>query len=74
MIKNSVQQLRILEGLTQEELAGMLDVTRQTIISLEKNRYTPSLEMAFKVATLFGMSIDEVFVYVANDGRNNLSG
>ena len=63
MIHNSVRDLRIRQGLTQEELAGLLGVTRQTIISLEKNRYTPSLEMAFKVAVLFRQSIEEVFAY-----------
>ncbi len=63
MICNNVVELRALKGLTQEELARRLNVTRQTIISLEKNRYTPSLEMAFKVAVLFGKSIEEVFAY-----------
>ena len=49
--------------MTQEELAHKLGVTRQTIISLEKNKYTPSLEMGFKVARLFGKSIEEIFSY-----------
>ena len=63
MIRNTVSQLRAQKGLTQEELARRLSVTRQTIISLEKNRYTPSLEMAFKVAVVFGKSVEEVFLY-----------
>lgn len=63
MIQNTVSSLRLERGLTQQELADRLRVTRQTIISLEKNRYTPSLEMAFKVADLFGKSIEEVFTY-----------
>ena len=63
MIKNSVGERRLGLGLTQEELAARLGVTRQTVISLEKNRYTPSLEMAFKVARLFGAAIEEIFSY-----------
>ena len=66
MIQNRVGELRQSRGLTQEELATRLNVTRQTIISLEKNRYIPSLEMAFKVVMLFGKSIEEVFSYCAN--------
>ena len=63
MIRNTVNELRNQRGLTQEELARQLNVTRQTIISLEKNRYVPSLEMAFKVAVLFGKSIEDIFDY-----------
>ncbi len=63
MIRNNVAELRKRAGLTQEELARRLQVTRQTIISLEKNRYVPSLEMGFKVARLFGKRIEEVFEY-----------
>ena len=65
MIRNTVSALRAQNGLTQEELARRLNVTPQTIISLEKNRYTPSLEMAFKVAAAFGKSVEEVFSYTA---------
>jgi len=61
MIRNKVNELRVQAGLTQEELAQRLNVTRQTIISLEKNRYVPSLEMGFKVAKAFGRSVEEVF-------------
>ena len=61
MICNKVNELRVQAGLTQEELAQRLNVTRQTIISLEKNRYVPSLEMGFKVAKAFGRSVEEVF-------------
>ena len=63
MIRNNVNELRTEAGLTQEELAIRLHVTRQTIISLEKNRYVPSLEMGFKVSRLFGKSIEQVFEY-----------
>ena len=63
MIRNLVSDLRLQAGLTQEELANRLNVTRQTIISLEKNRYVPSLEMGFKVARLFSKTIEEIFHY-----------
>ena len=61
MIRNVVNELRTKSGWTQEELANRLNVTRQTIISLERNRYVPSLEMGFKVAKAFRKTIEEVF-------------
>ena len=63
MIRNIVNELRNQAGWTQEEFARQLRVTRQTIISLEKNRYVPSLEMGFRVARAFGKSVEEVFFY-----------
>ena len=65
MISNTIYELRVLRRLTQEELAVALGVTRQTIISLEKNKYVPSLEMAFKAARFFGKGVEEVFSYQA---------
>lgn len=64
MIRNKVAELRNAAGLTQEQLASRLQVTRQTIISLEKNRYIPSLEMGFKVAEAFGRRIEDVFEHI----------
>ncbi len=49
--------------MTQEELAQKVAVTRQTIIAIEKGNYSPSLELAFKIAQAFGASIEEVFTY-----------
>ena len=63
MMRNKVLDLRLAARWTQEELASRLGVTRQTIISLEKNKYVPSLEMGFKVARLFSMGLEEVFEY-----------
>lgn len=63
MIKNTIYELRVINHYTQEDLAKKLGVTRQTIISLEKNRYIPSLEMGFKVAKLFDKKIDDIFKY-----------
>lgn len=51
-----------MNGLTQEELAKKLEVTRQTIISLENDKYDPSLKLAFKIAEFFDVKIEEIFI------------
>ncbi|HEN0626238.1 helix-turn-helix transcriptional regulator [Streptococcus agalactiae] len=62
-MKNSLQKLRKSRKLSQAELAVALGVTRQTIISLEKEKYTESLELAFKIARYFDKQIEEVFIF-----------
>lgn len=62
-MKNRIEELRRSRGLSQEELARELRVSRQTICSLEKGRYNPSITLAFKIARCFGLSIEEVFTY-----------
>jgi len=62
-VKNKLEELRTKKGLTQQELADRLDVSRQTIISLEQGRYNPSILLAFKTAKFFGLTIEEVFIY-----------
>ena len=62
-MKNNLKKLRQQRNLTQEELADALVVSRQTISSLESGRYDPSIQLAFRVARLFGMSIEEIFIY-----------
>ncbi len=62
-ITNTIFELRTAKGLTQEDLADAVGVTRQTIIAIEKGNYTPSLPLAFKLATYFHKSIEEVFTY-----------
>ncbi|ASJ03126.1 transcriptional regulator [Thermococcus profundus] len=62
-MKNRLRELREERGLTQEELAKALGVTRQTIIAIEKGKYDPSLRLAFKIARFFGVKIEDVFVY-----------
>lgn len=62
-MNNLIKVKRVEMGWTQDELAQKLDVSRQTIISLEKGKYNPSLVLAFKVANLFGCSIEEIFIY-----------
>nr|QZD57937.1 helix-turn-helix transcriptional regulator [Glycomyces sp. TRM65418] len=49
--------------MTQAQLADRIDVTRQTVIAIEQGRYSPSLEMAFQIARVFGVPLDEVFGY-----------
>ncbi|MGA2143261.1 MAG: helix-turn-helix transcriptional regulator [Brevinematales bacterium] len=60
-MKNEIRNLRENMGLTQEELAKLLLVSRQTIISLEKGHYDPSIRLAFKIAKLFGKPVESVF-------------
>ena len=56
-------------GIKQEELASALQVSRQTIGSLENGRYNPSIQLAFKIARYFGMSIEDIFIY--EEDRNS---
>jgi putative transcriptional regulator len=63
-MKNKLKVYRAMHDLTQDELAEKLRVTRQTVISIEKEKYDPSLELAFKMARLFGVKIEDVFDYV----------
>ena len=62
-MKNNLEQLRKDKGLSQEELANILEVSRQTIISLERGKYNPSILLAFKIARHFGRQIEDVFIY-----------
>ena len=63
-ISNNIRKLRFFQDeMTQQQLAEKVGVTRQTIIAMEKGRYSPSLELAFKIALVFGVSIDEAFSY-----------
>ena len=62
-MKNRLEELRKERGIKQETLAAELEVSRQTIGSLENGRYNPSILLAFKIAKYFGMSIEEIFIY-----------
>lgn len=62
-MNNRLEELRKARGVTQEDLAALLDVSRQTISSLEKGRYNPSILLAFKIARFFGLSIEDIFLY-----------
>jgi putative transcriptional regulator len=65
-MKNKLKVYRAMHDLTQEALAQKLRVTRQTVISIEKGQYDPSLQLAFKIARLFGVKIEDIFVYEEN--------
>ena len=62
-MKNRLEQLRKQRGISQEELADTLQVSRQTVGSLENGRYNPSILLAFKIARYFGMAIEDIFLY-----------
>lgn len=68
-LANQLVVLRAEKGWTQKEVADQVGVSRQTIISLEANRYTPSLTLAFEIANLFSKRVDEVFQYVKKGER-----
>lgn len=63
ILKNRLEELRKQRGIKQEDLASELEVSRQTIGSLENGRYNPSIILAFKIAKYFDMSIEEIFIY-----------
>lgn len=62
-MKNRLEELRKQRGIKQEDLATALEVSRQTIGSLENGRYNSSIMLAFKIARYFQMSIEEIFIY-----------
>lgn len=66
-MKNRIAELRKNRHMTQQDLADLLGVTRQTIISLEGGRYNPSIILAFKLARMFDMHIEDIFIYVEEE-------
>ncbi|MCK9277580.1 MAG: helix-turn-helix transcriptional regulator [Methanoculleus sp.] len=62
-MKNRIKVYRAMHDLTQEKLANELGVTRQTILAIEKGKYDPSLDLAFKIARFFGVAIEDIFIY-----------
>ncbi|AEG17411.1 helix-turn-helix transcriptional regulator [Methanobacterium paludis] len=62
-MKNKLKVYRAMNDITQEKLAKELGVTRQTIIAIEKDKYDPSLSLAFKIAKLFQVKIEDIFLY-----------
>lgn len=61
-MNNRLEEMRAGQKWTQQELADRLDVSRQTVISLEQGRYNPSLLLAFRIARVFGKKIEEIFL------------
>lgn len=68
-MKNRLEELRNQHGWTQQELADKVEVSRQTVISLENGRYNPSILLAFRLSRLFGLPIESIFLY--NEEINN---
>jgi putative transcriptional regulator len=67
-VTNEIRRLRFANAeMTQAELADRIGVTRQTVIAIEQGRYSPSLEMAFQIARVFDVPLDEVFGYSATE-------
>ncbi len=69
-MKNKLEEFRNEMGLTQQELADRVEVSRQTIISLEKGRYNPSIILAFRLARLFKVKIEDLFLYSNEEEKN----
>lgn len=68
-MKNRLEEIRKQRGIKQEDLASALEVSRQTIGSLENGRYNPSILLAFKIARYFGMSIEDIFIDKGEKGE-----
>ena len=62
-MKNKIKVYRAMYDLTQDDLAKKLGVSRQTIISIERGKYDPSLKLAFKIAKFFNVKIEDIFIY-----------
>ena len=73
-MKNRVRVYRAINDLTQEELAKKIGVTRQTVLAIEKGKYSPSLDLAFKMAKIFGVKIEEIFIYEDPQEKNDVEG
>ncbi len=67
---NRLEEIRCQKGWTQQELADRVGVSRQTIISLERGRYNPSILLAFRLAHLFDASIEDLFLYSEEEIQN----
>lgn len=66
-MKNKIKVYRAMQDLTQEDLAQAIGVTRQTILAIEKGKYVPSLDLAFRISRYFKVNIEEIFLY--DDGE-----
>ena len=71
LVKNNIRKLRFLaEEMTQQELADKVGVTRQTIVAIENEKYSPTLELAFRIAHVFNVALDEVFSFDIDKGKD----
>ncbi len=67
-MKNKIKVFRAMHDMTQEDLATAIGVTRQTILAIEKGKYVPSLDLAFRISHYFHVNIEEVFTYEEEPG------
>jgi putative transcriptional regulator len=63
-IRNTIRELRAAHSMTQQALADLIHVTRQTVIAIEGDKYSPSLEVAFRIAHVFDVPLEQIFQYV----------
>jgi putative transcriptional regulator len=68
-MNNRIREFRAKRSLTQDDLARLTGVRRETIVFLEKSKYNPSLKLAYDIARVFGVSIEEVFIFTENPGE-----
>ena len=68
-LSNTLRDLRAAHSMTQQQLADLIDVTRQTVIAIELDKYSPSLEVAFRIAHVFGVPLEQVFQYEPPKGK-----
>lgn len=73
-MKNKIKVFRAMHDMTQEELADAIRVTRRTINSIERGKYNPSIEVAYRIAKTFNVTIEEVFCFEDNDGEDAEAG
>ncbi len=73
-MKNKIKVFRAMLDMTQEELADAIRVTRRTINSIERGKYNPSIEVAYKIAKTFNVTIEEVFCFEDDDGEDTEAG
>ncbi len=72
LVSNNIRKLRFnADEMTQQQLAEKAGVTRQTIVAIEKAKYSPSLELAFRIALAFNVTLEEVFSYEPEDDPNS---
>jgi putative transcriptional regulator len=68
-LRNTIRELRAIHSMTQQELADLISVTRQTVIAIEGDKYSPSLEVAFRIAHVFSVPLEQVFQYTPPRSR-----
>ncbi len=68
-LRNTLRDLRATRSMTQQELADVIGVTRQTVIAIELDKYSPSLETAFRIARVFNVPLEQVFQYDPPSGK-----